>query len=59
MKKTIEQYENELRNSIIEFFNDYPDYTLEISSHDGGSVELLNTDIEFEELDINISVDDI
>ena len=53
-KKTRAQHESELRAKIVEILKDYPDEVLEISSHDGGCVELVINDIEFDELEIRI-----
>ena len=52
--KSKEKYKEEIIEKIKEFFKDYPKDTLEISSHDGGSAQLLNNDIEFDELEVNI-----
>lgn len=52
--KTREQHISELQAKIEEILRDYPDEVLEISSHDGGSVELVINDIDFDELEISI-----
>ena len=52
--KNIEQHKIELYNKIKEIIEEYPNAFIEISTHDGGFVEIDNSDVDYDELDINI-----
>lgn len=52
--KTISQHKAELLLKIKEIIEQYPDAVIEISTHDGGSVDIIKADIECEELEVNI-----
>lgn len=53
--KTLQQCEKELYDKILEIFTSSKCKSITISTHDGGEVEILNNDIEYGELEINIS----
>ena len=53
--KTIEQHKEELLSKIQEIFKQYPDAKVEISTHDGGSVDILKNDFTFEEIEVQIT----
>ena len=52
--KAINQHKAELWFKIKEIIEQYPDAVIEISTHDGGSVEIIKNDISFEELEVDI-----
>lgn len=51
--KTIEQHKIELYNKIKEIVEEYSDAIIEILTHDG-FIEIDYSDIDYDELDINI-----
>lgn len=52
--KTINQHKIELLSKIKEIIEEYPNSRIEISTHDGGSVDIIKNDIEFDEIDVDI-----
>lgn len=49
---TTNEHKTKILNDIKDFFKEYPDLMLEISSHDGGSVSMLASDVEFDEIEV-------
>lgn len=54
--KTLIQHKRELHDKILEIFDDYKCAIIQISTHDGGEVEIMHGDIKFDELEIKIEV---
>lgn len=52
--KTLNQHKAELLFKIKEIIEQYPNVIVEVSTHDGGSVEIIKNDIEFEELEVKL-----
>lgn len=52
--RTIEQHKIELYNKIKEIIEEYPHVVIEISTYDGGFIEIDDSDIDYDELDVNI-----
>ena len=49
---TTNEHKAKILNDIKDFFKEYPGCILEISSHDGGSVSMLSSDVEFDEIEV-------
>ena len=52
--KTINQHKAELWFKIKEIIEQYPNAVIDISTHDGGSVDIIEADIKYDELEIDI-----